>query len=275
MAEPAQKQHPIPPSDKRADRERIAATPAANDPNFNHYTGSKPNDRRGVKNVQRIARTHTDHYNKKTVLGQFETKQSVPARSGRKKQKRRRKHRDEQQQRKTARDVQSLKAAATGPIQNKVFLPERTMLRAARHFGFGAWIRISIAGTVYMWQFLFSIFAMFGYTGEGLVRYFQEETTVGKALSWLVDLQKWFPGDVVGNLFTALNLIIVGGMFIIFICVYWLMKYRPFASMGMVFFTSVCLALSILPFVNILPYIIVWVTVMEIRGVYIRRRPKT
>lgn len=259
MAATSQNSSPLEPGQRSARPRNIRRTAAAKDGHYEEdVTSSRSSVGRGIQNARRIDEKADSLHEAKTVSGQFEKKESIPARSRQEKVRSSRK-------RSFPRDAPSSRRGSL-PItvdKNSAGL-EKFISRVFKDSAFGKWMGFSIAYSIYWWQLLFSVLALVFLYVEALVAYFQEDTLIGKGLSFFVDLENLFPGDKVGYFFMFLNLLLLGGAFFVFSAFYKLLGKSPFGTTPRFLTTTVLFTFSVFPPLSLLPWILVWVFYMNI-----------
>lgn len=134
----------------------------------------------------------------------------------------------------------------------------------ARFVGYG------IATTSYLWQLFFAITSILFIGMQGAIIDFQSNTTLGKMISWVVDLNELISVDKIGLLCWAIATVIVCATFIVFFFWFRIQNINPLKTTLSSFITFCALALSILPFMNIFPWILLWIIYTQTTSLFSR-----
>ncbi len=136
-------------------------------------------------------------------------------------------------------------------------------LKAAK--AFAGWNVLWIVGVAYLWQLLFAVISLIGFTIHGYILDVQSNSWWGRLTSVFVDFSKIIPGEMLGYAFYGINFILVMGLFICLVLWYYLGNGISVLSSTMsALITFACLALSIMPVTNLFPWLLLWVIYMEL-----------
>lgn len=220
-------------------------------------------DTNQVNDVENQLNDTSSLYTDRTISGQYEKNESVEALARRERKKARQKrraqmlrrvaqlagHADYYDQLASLRQLGG-KAALKTTFKN---VAQRMLLKRMAIWLYAVSIKIC------MWQFVFGAIAAVGFAMHALVAGWQEGSTLGKIVGFFVDVQKYFPGQYIGYGFWALALIVGLCGFIGFMIFFYLLQIDLMRTTLTTFVLAVCLALTILPFTNIFPWLLFWV----------------
>jgi hypothetical protein len=134
------------------------------------------------------------------------------------------------------------------------------------------WTGIGIAGTAYIWQFLFGMISLIGFGAKGYLDSLIKETVIGKIVAKVVglfvDIEKLFPVEYLGLGFWGLATIIGLCTFLAFAIWFTLTGVRIFRSTMSTFITAVVFACCILPVANLFPAVLVWIIYTNMSATY-------
>jgi hypothetical protein len=124
---------------------------------------------------------------------------------------------------------------------------------------FARWMGIGIAGTAYVWQFLFGAASLVGFGASGAIKSFLQDTTVGKIVGFFIDVEKFFPFEYIGYGFWGLATLVAVCTFLGFLLWFYVTGVRFFDTPVTALVTILAFAFSILPVSNLFPSILVWI----------------
>jgi hypothetical protein len=133
---------------------------------------------------------------------------------------------------------------------------------------FSKFMGMGAALTSYSFQFLFAILSMLLFGLFAGVENFQKNTFVGNVTSWFGDINSVVPAQEGGMLFWGLATIVVIVTFLSFLLWYKMVGINPFETTLSAFITIVVLSLSIIPFFNIFPWLIIWITYLNLSSLF-------
>ncbi len=138
-------------------------------------------------------------------------------------------------------------------LTKKTFV-SRQFLRATWGFAFGA----------SMLQIVFAIGAALGFGGHVFALYARHETIIGRLLGVVIDFQNYLPFEPIGYVFWGMGLVLS----CVFLFGY--LFFFPFIGVSILhssttpLITCVCFALNIVPFINIIPWLLIWFIYMSL-----------
>ncbi len=145
----------------------------------------------------------------------------------------------------------------------------KAVLKKARTFGtFSKWMGLGVAGTSYLWQLVFGLISLFIFVMHGEIVNFQNNTVLGKVVSWFFDFQKIFSTEQIGLVVWGIAVLIVLVTFLGFYLWYQLLGIRPFGTVMSTFVTILALSLSLLPVTNLFPWLVLWVIYMNASSLF-------
>lgn len=266
--------------------QRVGSVQNARAANDNTGSRSQENEYRGIDNVRTDRRrTVTDNGVPERftrpggVAEQFEEKQSLPARTYNAKEEKVKMHEEKetfQERQKAFKQVQkrikSLKIRTGGHRRGVV----------RRTTGFGRWAGLGVLWLAYTVTLPLALASAMMYgVSAAYEEYIGSDSIAGEAVS---TIQDWInagsnflfgidilpSADDMAFIFWGLTTIISISMFLIFWAWFRIQGIRPFGTMMSFFVSSLCLALSILPFTNIFPWIICWFLYVNINSLFLR-----
>lgn len=132
--------------------------------------------------------------------------------------------------------------------------------------GFASWAGLGAVWTAYTWQLVFALISIAGLGLGGIIDAYTSSSILGKIVSWFVDVDKLLPAKYIGIGFWGLTVILVTGVFIAYFLWYVFMGVYPFETVVSTLITILALSLSILPVLNLLPWLPLWVIYMNGRS---------
>jgi hypothetical protein len=116
-----------------------------------------------------------------------------------------------------------------------------------------------VAGVVCFWQGIFAILSLVGFGMHAYILQIRNETLAGRFVGFFFDFQNYFPGEFVGMTFWAISALIGGGAFLGYIIFFYVLGVRVMATVVGTLLMALCFALTILPIINIFPWLLLWV----------------
>ncbi len=132
--------------------------------------------------------------------------------------------------------------------------------------GLVGWGMIAPVGTAYLFQLVFGIVSLIGFGLFAAINYLKSETWYGKVISWFVNLNNFVPADKLGLVFWGLATLVAVGVFVSCLIVFYLTSVDPFPTFFSFFVASLVLACSMIPVLNLLPSLLLWVLYVRVRS---------
>lgn len=139
-------------------------------------------------------------------------------------------------------------------------------LTAKKAKGLVGWGMIAPVGTAYLFQLVFGVISLIGFGLFAAINYLKEETWYGKVISWFVNLNNFVPADKLGLVFWGLATLVAVGVFVSCLIVFYLTSVDPFPTFFSFFIASLVLAFSMIPVLNLLPSLLLWVLYVRVRS---------
>jgi hypothetical protein len=124
----------------------------------------------------------------------------------------------------------------------------------------------SITLSICFLQFVFAAISLVGFALQGVWAYMTEETYAGRIAGWMLDavsfifdLGSIMPVEYLGMTFYSLSLIVGFIGFVGFIIFFHLLGIDMLRSTVSTLVLALCLALTVLPVSNLLPWLFLWV----------------
>ena len=119
-----------------------------------------------------------------------------------------------------------------------------------------------IACLSYIFQGLLGLMSLSAFYGGGLI----DSSLWTSWINTLVDATKGL--QAVGNLLWGISVLIVCGTFLSFLLWYKIIGHNPFHSIMSTFITILALSLSLLPVMNLFPWLVLWIIYMNITAIF-------
>ncbi|QQR64720.1 hypothetical protein IPH92_04125 [Candidatus Kaiserbacteria bacterium] len=116
----------------------------------------------------------------------------------------------------------------------------------------------------YVLQIFFAVGAMLGFGGHAVVLYLRHETIVGRVFGVLIDFQNILPFEGLGYVFWGLGIVLSLALLIGYNLFFFFIGISVLRSSTMFLIMVVCFAFNIIPFINILPWLLLWVIYMSL-----------
>ena len=134
------------------------------------------------------------------------------------------------------------------------------------------WAGLGIAGTGYTFQFLFALLSLIFFIMNAGVKEFTMNTLLGKAIasfvSIFVDIQNMTSLNDAGMICWGIATLVAVSLFSVFASWYKFNGIHPFGTTISIFITFLCISLSILPIMNIFPWILLWIVYMNASSLF-------
>jgi hypothetical protein len=137
--------------------------------------------------------------------------------------------------------------------------------------GLARWTGLGIAGLACFWQCVFGLLSLAAIGIFSTIQSLVEGNIVGRTINRVArffgtDLATLFPVDTLSIAFWAIATIIAVCTFIAFLIWFYVTGTKVFDTSLTALFTAITFALSILPGSNILPWILLWVFIIDLRS---------
>ena len=116
----------------------------------------------------------------------------------------------------------------------------------------------------YAFQVFFAIGAMVGFGAHAMVLNFKNENVVGKILGFFVDFENELPCKGLGYIFWGLGIILSLALLVGYLIFFRFIGISVLQNSVMFFIMVVCFAFNITPFINIFPWLLLWVIYMSL-----------
>ncbi len=117
--------------------------------------------------------------------------------------------------------------------------------------------------TAYAFQILFAIGAMIGFGSQAIAMVLAEETIIGKAFDFIIGVDN-LPFEYIGYGFLGLGILLSLIVLLGYLLFFRFIGVSILQSSTMLLITVVCFTLNITPFINILPWLLMWVIYMSL-----------
>ncbi len=131
------------------------------------------------------------------------------------------------------------------------------------------WWSLVIVGTAGMFQTLFAFITWIGYG----IHFYAADSVVGKAVSWIMDVEKYSPAIYMGHIGFGMCIIIAIAVFFVFLGWFTLILKAPVLGGPAATFTTIsCFFFSIvpIPIINLalIPWVVYWTLYMNTKGLF-------
>lgn len=116
----------------------------------------------------------------------------------------------------------------------------------------------------YALQVFFAIGAMVGFGAHAMVLNFKNENIVGKILGFFVDFENALPFEGLGYIFWGLGIILSLALLVGYLIFFRFIGISVLQNSVMFFIMVVCFAFNITPFINIFPWLLLWIIYMSL-----------
>ncbi len=243
---------------ERSTPRKPSAEPEDDTAALSAHPQSKRDAERLIQKVQRSARnTRTDlpeEYDQTERAGKiqedFEKEKSVAARA--------RKPRKEREAMGGEGDSEQAgqlpRSAAHSLIGNRMARMQSSLARSPKLSAFSKGMGYSTLGWAFFWQFVCALISALGY-GLHLMSL---DSTIVKIVSWFINIEAFLPGQYVFWIGWVVSSLIVIGSFIVLLLWYLSTNRDVFGSDLSIFIAAMCFACSLLPFINVIPWLLFW-----------------
>jgi hypothetical protein len=239
---------------------------------------------RGIGGVS-VTQTDSSGYDMNTRTGprerEFVEKESVQARAYAKRGRRGQEDANDFSESSLAEDigesarheaVEQIREAVTQTAIKRMAIKGTAATKLKKLSGFARWGGLGVVWTAYLWQLLFGVFSLIGFSLHAYTLYLKEDTLVGKVVGFVVgffvDIEMYLPGVYLGIGFWGLSMLIAFGVFIGFLIWFYLTGIEVFHSVISTTVTMVAFSLSIIPIVNLFPWLPLWVMYMNTSSLF-------
>lgn len=132
------------------------------------------------------------------------------------------------------------------------------------------WWLIGVAWTIYLFQLPFSIASAVGFGLWGTLGDFNN-TWVGRVVGLFVDIAKFFKVEELSLAMWAISALLILGAFFSLFLYYILRGIQPLSSVVSTLLCFLLVFCSIYPFVNLFPWIVLWVVYVNLSALFSRR----
>jgi hypothetical protein len=164
--------------------------------------------------------------------------------------------------------VREAKALVAQKIARKEAMFSAGLRSGKKVASFARWMSLGGIWTVYLWQFLFAMGTLLGFGIAAYLLYLKEGTFTGKVLSYFVNFDSLVPARELGFIFWGLGALLSIGAFVIYLIWFYMLGLSVLRSTMLFFLTLLALVLSILPILNLFPWLPLWVIYMNASALF-------
>lgn len=156
--------------------------------------------------------------------------------------------------------------------QRKMYVRSRTAGRVVRKLATSRWMGLGVAATAYFWQFVCGVISIVALSAQSGISSFLSSSTLGKSMKWVtsffVDIESIFPIGALGWVFWGISTMIAISIFIIFFLYFYISGIRVFHSTLSTLITIGCLTFSLIPVLNLGPWLVLWIFYIYTRSLF-------
>lgn len=234
------------------------------------YADETGQDPRSIRNARTISDTPPAY--QESVEAQFAREKSIEAQILRKKAREEEQKLEELDRIFELQEMQQQVAGAQ-KLYNTIQGTTVTSARKARRLsGFARWMGLGIVFTVYIWQLIFALISLFFFVIQAGIISLQKDTTLGSIIDRFIDVQKYFPGELVGMIFWALASILSVAVFFGYYIWFKISGVHPFSTLLGFLVSVLCIVLSLIPITNLFPWTIIWIVYFAFFSLFTKSR---